>query len=45
MESQIAVASDKYKYKGINVDVLHPVTHIREYLNLDISLIIYIVMD
>ena len=36
MESQIAVTSDKYKYKGINVNVWHPVTHIQEYLNLNI---------
>ena len=35
MESQIAVTSDKYKSKGINVNVWHPVTHIWEYyLNL-----------
>ena len=42
MECQIAVASDNYdyKYKGINVNVWHPVTPIQEYLNLNISLII-----
>ena len=32
MESQIAVT--QYKYKGIKGNVLHPVTHIWEYLNL-----------
>ena len=39
MESQIAVTSDEYDYtyKGINVNVWHPVTHIREYLNLNIN--------
>ena len=37
MESQTAVA--QYKYKGINVNVWHPVTHIQEYLNLGLSLL------
>ena len=43
MESQIAVTNNKYdyKYKGINVNVWHPVTLIREhYLNLNIINII-----
>ena len=46
MESQIAVGSDKYdyEYKGINVNVWHPVTLIQKYLNLDIILI-YNVID
>ena len=29
-----------YKYKGININVWHPVTHIREYLDLNIINII-----
>ena len=42
MESQIAVTSDKYdyKYKGIKGNVWHPVTHIWEYLGLNIRLMI-----
>ena len=48
MECQKAIAIDQcdYRYKGIKVNVWHPVTHIWEYyLNLNISLITYIVMD
>ena len=39
MECQIAVT------QGIKGNLWHPVTHIREYLNININLIIYIVMD
>ena len=33
------------QHKGINVYVFHPVTYTLEYLNLDIILIIYIIID
>ena len=39
MECQIAVESEKYKSKGININVWHPVTHIHEYLDLDIMVL------
>ena len=47
MESQTAVAIEKYRYKyGIKVNVWHPVTLIQEYLNVILDIIlIYNVID